>query len=75
MTSLFKFYMHHYTMVIYWTTLLTQNQTIYILYFLQVQENLNITYFVSSIVTQFYQKLKHLFMKMKVELSSVNHFL
>ena len=29
---------------------------------------LNITYIVSSIVTQFYQKLKHLFMKMKVEL-------
>ena len=30
--------------------------------------NLNITYIVSSIVTPFYQKLKHLFMKMKVEL-------
>ena len=29
---------------------------------------LNITYIVSSIVTQFYQKLKRLFMKMKVEL-------
>ena len=28
----------------------------------------NITYIVLSIVTQFYQKLKHLFMKMKVEL-------
>ena len=27
----------------------------------------NITYFVSSIVTPFYKKLKHLFMKMKEE--------
>ena len=28
----------------------------------------NIIYIVSSIVTQFYQEIKHLFMKMKVEL-------
>ena len=28
----------------------------------------NITYIVSSVVTQFYQNLKHLFLKMKVDL-------
>ena len=30
--------------------------------------NFNITYNVSSIVTQFYQKFKHVFMKTKVEI-------
>ena len=32
----------------------------------------NITYIFSSIVTQFYQKLKYLFMQMKVELHRSN---